>query len=305
MEIFDLNQKIVNRNRKGRKYFSFVYSYRQNKSLKHIEKGIGYDKIPNFETLSKYKDQFYNKIIEKRFKTDLDRMENNYETFLVKYNPILIKIFNDFGTRFTTDSNRIEGSQINLRETALLVEKGHIYGFKKLHDVLETIKHFNVYNILLNSKEKISLNFILNWHKLLYSETKSSHAGKFRNVNVGISGRNVKFPEHKKVIPLMEELIKWYNEKKEIYHPVLLAGLFKFKFVSSIHPFQDGNGRMSRLLMNYMLHKSGYSMLNIKYKDRKSYYSALERSNLQKNEIIFINWFLKYYIRNDYFSFYQ
>ena len=93
-----------------------------------------------------------------------------------------------------------------------------------------------------------------------------------------------------------------YNEKKKIYHPVLLACLFKFKFVGKIYPFVDGNGRMSRLFMNYILFKNGYPMVNIEYLKRKMYFTALERSNLQKTEMIWINWFLKYYVKSDYFK---
>jgi Fic family protein len=73
---------------------------------------------------------------------------------------------------------------------------------------------------------------------------------------------------------------------------VRLAGLTHLKFVT-IHPFGDGNGRLSRLLMNYVLNKNGYPMLIIPYSQRKSYYTALERSQLKKDENIFILWFFK------------
>jgi len=68
------------------------------------------------------------------------------------------------------------------------------------------------------------------------------------------------------------------------------------RFVT-IHPFADGNGRMSRLMMNFVLQKHGFPPLNIPYEDRRSYYNALERSQVKKVDSIFIQWFFKKYLK--------
>lgn len=68
------------------------------------------------------------------------------------------------------------------------------------------------------------------------------------------------------------------------------------KFVT-IHPFGDGNGRVSRLVMNFILNKKDYPMLDIPYEDRNSYYNSLERSQLKEEERIFLQWFVKRYIK--------
>ena len=96
----------------------------------------------------------------------------------------------------------------------------------------------------------------------------------------------------------MQEFFTWYNREKRKLNPVELAALIHFKFVT-MHPFVDGNGRISRLMMNYMLNKFGYPMFDINYSDRRSYYTALERSNIKHNDVIFLKWFMGRYIKGN------
>ena len=74
-------------------------------------------------------------------------------------------------------------------------------------------------------------------------------------------------------------------------HPVELAARAHYKF-EKIHPFGDGNGRIGRLIIAYILRKANYPLLIIEYKKRKSYYHALA-----KDEIKFMNWFFRGYVR--------
>jgi len=96
--------------------------------------------------------------------------------------------------------------------------------------------------------------------------------------------------------PLLMDFFKWYNKSKGKLHPVELAALVHLRFVST-HPFTDGNGRISRIMMNYVLHKHGFPMLNIPYEKGGGYYRALERVHLQKDDTIFLNWFFKRYLK--------
>jgi Fic family protein len=81
-------------------------------------------------------------------------------------------------------------------------------------------------------------------------------------------------------------------------HPLELAALAHLKF-ESIHPFGDGNGRIGRILMNFILNKNGYPMLDIKYEKRNSYYNALEMAQVKKDERKFVVWFFGRYIKEN------
>jgi len=67
----------------------------------------------------------------------------------------------------------------------------------------------------------------------------------------------------------------------------------------TIHPFGDGNGRISRLIMNFILNRKKYPMLDIPYQGRNSYYNALERSQIKKVDRIFVQWLVKKYIKEN------
>ena len=86
--------------------------------------------------------------------------------------------------------------------------------------------------------------------------------------------------------------------QKDKLNPIELAALVHLKFVS-IHPFGDGNGRISRLMMNFVLHKHNYPMLDIPYTKRNSYYTSLERSQIKRDNSPFLNWFFKRYIKEN------
>lgn len=111
-----------------------------------------------------------------------------------------------------------------------------------------------------------------------------------------IRGSKTAFPHADFVSPFLKQFFKWYNNSKIKIHPIELAGLAHFRFVT-IHPFGDGNGRISRLVMNKILFDSGFPLLNIKYAERKFYYSALEKSATTSDENHFLKWFARYYIR--------
>ncbi|MBI2632561.1 Fic family protein, partial [Candidatus Pacearchaeota archaeon] len=158
---------------------------------------------------------------------------------------------------------------------------------KPLRDIRETEAHSKVFLHMLEKKDKITDELILNWHKNIFGETKSDIAGKYRDYLVRIGPYLA--PNWQDLKKMMNELILFINEDEKI-NLVELAARAHYKF-EKIHPFGDGNGRIGRLLMNFILWHSGYPMLIIEYKKRKSYYKAL-----QKDEEGFISYFIRRYL---------
>jgi Fic family protein len=206
------------------------------------------------------------------------------------------KELENFTIKFTYNTNKIEGSTLTLRETALLLEKGITPTRRPIEDVKETEKHQKVFHEMISYNKEITLSTLLNWHKKLFEETKKDEAGKIRSHPVEISGSKYKPPYPIELDLLLAEFFDWHKKNRDKLHPVYLAALVHLKLVT-IHPFGDGNGRLSRLFMNYVLNRHGYPMIIVDYTDRNSYYNALERSQLNKDELVFTQWFFKKYIK--------
>lgn len=279
---------------KGNTYYYLEHSYRKNKKIEKKEKYLG-KKIPkNIDQLKEnfllefYKETYFTQFdkIKKQFTKEMNRMPTSIEK----------KEIEKFSIKFTYNTNRIEGSTLTLRETALLLEKGITPTRRPIEDVKETEAHKKLFYEMLYYKKEISLATLLNWHKKLFEDTKGDVAGKIRDYDVEISGSRYKPPYAIELQSLLIEFFDWYKKNRKKIHPIFLASLVHLKF-ESIHPFGDGNGRIGRLFMNYILNKNGYPMLVIDYTQRNSYYNALEHSQTKKDESIFTIWFFKRYIR--------
>ena len=203
-----------------------------------------------------------------------------------------------FSIRFTYDTQRIEGSTLTLRETANLIERGISPHNRPINDIKEAEAHQKIFKTMLSIDKGLSQNLLLGWHRELLSGTKSDIAGKLRVSDVRISGSRFVPPTNLEVHALMKEFFSWYERSKNKINPVELAALAHLKLVT-IHPFADGNGRISRLAMNFVLNKHDFPMLNIEYENRDSYYKALERAQTKKDDSIFLIWFFKRYLKEN------
>ncbi|MFW6285988.1 MAG: Fic family protein [Nanoarchaeota archaeon] len=264
-------------------YYYLQHSIRKNNKIITKSKYLGLT-IP--KKLKEIKEEFYRDINKELFEK-LDKIKYNFNNEWKKIpNTAKNKELEEISISFTYNTNAIEGSTITLPETREIIID-NIAPSKSLQDIQETKKHSEVFLNALKKKEKITKELILRWHKDMFDESKTDIAGKFRNYLVRV-GTYIA-PDSNEVIPLMNKLIEFIKTSK--LHPVELAGRAHYIF-EMIHPFGDGNGRVGRLLMNYILWHNSYPMIIIENKKKKSYYRALE-----KEENDFADYFIKMYIK--------
>lgn len=189
---------------------------------------------------------------------------------------------------WTYNSNGIEGNTLTLRETQVVLE-GITIGGKSIKEHLEAINHEKAILYLddiVKDKNPITEWNIKNIHQLILKDIDNENAGKYRKENVTIKGATHIPPDYIKIPELMEKLILNYENWNE-YHPIIKSALLHGELVK-IHPFIDGNGRTSRLLMNLDLMNSGYNPVIIKKENRLEYYQALDKAHITGDYTDFI-----------------
>lgn len=193
---------------------------------------------------------------------------------------------------YTFESNRIEGNTLTLRETDLVINEGLTILGKSMREHLEAINHVEAIGYI---KQLMERNFpfnereLLSVHNLILRGIIPEDAGRYRRVQVMIKGSSHMPPQPFTVPKEMEDYFIWFEENKNKIHPILLAAEMHERLVA-IHPFIDGNGRTSRLVMNLILLQNGYVIANIKgdYETRMRYYQALETAQTSNNKEDFL-----------------
>lgn len=178
---------------------------------------------------------------------------------------------------WTYNSNAIEGNTLTLSETKVVLE-GITIGGKTVIEHLETINHRKAILFiedLISNNESLTEWNIRNIHALILKEIDNQNAGRYRLENIVISGAEHIPPKHYEINDMMQRLISEYRNEWQVYHSVVKATLLHGEFVKR-HPFIDGNGRTSRLLLNFELMKNGYTPIIIRKENRAKYYEVLD-----------------------------
>ncbi len=203
-----------------------------------------------------------------------------------------------FMLEFNYNSNHIEGNTLTYGQTKLLLLFDRIEGIAKMQDLEEMKAHnlaLNIIESVANDKE-IPLTEVLirRIHKILIKEdylktqnlnssgdktTYTVHAGNYKtkpNSVITITGETFEYASPEETPSLMTDLVEWYNkaEKEGKYTPIELASLFHYRFIR-IHPFDDGNGRIARLFVNYILKRHGYPMIIVRTDEKEEYLTIL------------------------------
>ena len=200
----------------------------------------------------------------------------------------LEKIQNALNIEYTYESNRIEGNTLTLQETALVVNEGITISGKSMREHLEAVNHAEAVDFireLAQKKVEINERTIKDIHALILQGINRENAGRYRSVPVMIAGSSDTPPQPYLVGKQMEDFMICFQEMEaKGTHPILIAAYLHDE-LARIHPFIDGNGRTSRLLMNLYLLQHGFIIVNLKgsTEARRMYYNALETSHTKKN----------------------
>lgn len=199
---------------------------------------------------------------------------------------------------FNYNSNHIEGNTLTYGQTELLLLFGRVAEPAIMRD-LEEMKAHNVALRMIEAEAReegrpLTETFIRTLHQTLLREdyqvtnpagtTYTIHAGQYKtrpNSVRTITGELFEYASPEETPALMTDLIAWYNreEAAATLSPIQLASLFHYRYIR-IHPFEDGNGRMARLLVNYILCKHGYPMIVVKSTDKNQYLSVLNQCDV-------------------------
>ncbi|MBP5515548.1 MAG: Fic family protein [Bacteroidales bacterium] len=207
-----------------------------------------------------------------------------------------------FMLEFNYNSNHIEGNTLTYGQTEMLLMFGRSVDNANMRD-LEEMKASNVglkmvKELAKDTERPLSENFIKTLHQTLLREDYSVyrqqpdgsmkictiHAGQYKTVPNTVltsTGKYFHYASPEETPALMGDLLQWYNQMEltGVLSPIELAALFHYRYIR-IHPFDDGNGRISRLIVNYILAKHGYPMIVIKSADKANYLTALNKSDL-------------------------
>lgn len=208
----------------------------------------------------------------------IEILRHFYRIYLHKLNPSeLEKYKENFLVRYVYNTTSIEGNTTTLPETALILVNKITPKGKKMREIYE-IENYEKLIVYMNKyRGDINKKLILKIHQILLNNIDNDTAGKFRASKVYIPGSEMKPPDPLEVEPMMEDLIDYYYKNKNMC-PLELSVIFHHKF-ESIHPFTDGNGRVGRELLNFILKKSGFPPLIIEVKKRQKYIKSLMKAD--------------------------
>jgi len=208
-----------------------------------------------------------------------------------------------FITNFVFESNALEGNSLTLKNFSEIVFEDKVNSKTDLREVYDAKNSYALFSALFSSKKDITESFIIDVHKKIMKNI-DERLGYKKMPNI-ILGRNIKIVPPENVSSEIKRLIEWYSVNKDSIHPLELAFKFHHKF-ECIHPFADGNGRIGRMLLNYILIKAGYYPIIIRKNQRSSYLKSLEaadngeytpliRFGLEKAKETYRNFFEVYY----------
>ena len=280
------------REENGHKKFYLAHSFRVSGSVKKIRVYIGADLSPEELKLQrknaeaelkkriKEKQSIGDPFITALLPSELQELKTLTANGELRVLHLSELDWSRFKEAFTYDTNAIEGSRVEAKEVVDILRKREWPEDKSKEDISETYGVAEAVDYIRTTKEHVSLKLVKELHRIIFRNSKP-FAGKFREAGVEVVVKDalgnivhVGAPSTQ-IKKRLKELARWYNQNKQKYPPLVLAAVVHNQF-ENIHPFQDGNGRVGRLLLNNILLKHNMPPLNIELRNRTQYYVALQ-----------------------------
>jgi len=273
------------------KYY-LAHSFREGKKIHKIRKFLGADlnkalldeRIAKSRELIREEIEKYNLIKDPlQFKLsvkDIAFVKKIESEIPVKISHLSEQQWMQFSELFTYNTNAIEGSELNIKEVKDILEEDKWPEEKSKQDIAEVYGVSEAIKYIRKTREGLSLELIKNIHKIVFKNSKN-FAGQLRKSGEEVVVKNRlgeivhEGAPQSKVLYLIKELIDGYSKHKKTYPGLILAAVVHNQF-ENIHPFRDGNGRVGRILLNYILLKNKLPPINIDFKNRAEYYSSLQ-----------------------------
>lgn len=260
---------------KVKKFSVYLKGYSPSKKYK----GIGeYEALLGSKIrkeLAEFASSYYRKsgIFDRKLLERLEEVKLDYKDILKKITKKQWQdIIDRFTVNFTYESNAIEGNSLTLKDVAMLLHEKKAVKGKDLREIYETLNTREAMTLVFGNRLRITEKDIIRLHKVLVKNTGIAYG--YKKLPNFIMGRNLKTSLPENVERDMKQLINWYQDNKDI-HPLQKASIFHGKF-ERIHPFDDGNGRVGRLLINIILINHNYPPFIIRKTQRVSYFGCLE-----------------------------
>ncbi|MBU3935058.1 Fic family protein [Patescibacteria group bacterium] len=174
------------------------------------------------------------------------------------------------------NSNAIENSTLTLEETEKILLQIDLDRFITEREIFETKNLARVVSYIDKKakEQELTLDVILTLHQMLISNIQDDVAGRFRKGNEFVRVGSHIAPAPKEVVERLEKMLAQYNASS---HENIIKSIARLHLTFEyIHPFVDGNGRIGRVINNYLLIREGFVPINIKFVDRKKYYDAFK-----------------------------
>ena len=241
---------------------------------------------------------------------EIDRLKEELDALRPLPPDVLARVEQKLRIESNYHSNAVEGNSLTLGETRSLILHGLTAHGKPMRDHLDIEGHDEAIKAMeyaVRRNDSLNEVFIRNLHKVLLKEPYENDAitpngqpvkrriavGEYKTQpnNVRTStGEIYYFTPPDQVKPAMGDLIDWYRRQEdEGEHPIVIAATFHYRFIR-IHPFDDGNGRMARLLMNMILIKHGYTVAVVPVEEREQYIGILEQADKTEDLVEFISY---------------